>query len=417
VTFTVGAGDVPPNGVLTVDPFGGGNQVMACTAASTDADGWISGSKINFGDGVIASGPTVLHTYASVGTYQVTATVTDNAGLSSTAMSPVTVGGAAGLTGSVSNVKSGSALAGARVSLGGTTVTSDSSGHYSFSNVSQGTYVLTASASGFLSRSYTVSVTAGSTTQNIALSTAGVLQGKVSSASGVGVAGATVSISGGALSSTFSATTSSTGSYNFGWVPVGAYTVTVTASGYGSNSASATINTGQTTSLNVSLSSGAAASISGRVTSAADGRALAGATVSRGSATTTTDSNGYYSFGSVAAGSYTLTASSAGRLPATTTVSVTAGSQFVQSFQLSTAGVLKGKVSTAGGSGIAAVRVTFTGGAFNTTNSVVTDASGNYNAGYIPIGKYALSVTALGVTKTSSVAITSGATTSANFTF
>jgi hypothetical protein len=63
------------------------------------------------------------------------------------------------------------------------------------------------------------------------------------------------------------------------------------------------------------------------------------------------------------------------------------------------------------------VRVTFTGGVFNATNSVVTDASGNYNAGYIPIGKYAVSVTASGVTKTSSASVFAGATSMVNFTF
>jgi hypothetical protein len=419
VTFTVGAGDAPPNAMLNVEPFGGGNQVMACTATSTDADGWISGSKINFGDGVIASGPTALHTYASAGKYQVTATVTDNAGVSSTTSSSVTVGSTStGVSGLVTNVKTGSALAGAKVVLAGSTTTSDSSGHYSFSNVSQGAYTLTASASGYLARSYNVSVTTGSpTTQNIALSTAGVLQGKVSNGSGVGVAGATVSITGGVLSSSFSATTNSSGSYNFGWVPVGTYAVTVTASGYGSGSSSATINSGQTTVLNVSLPSGASASLSGRVTSASDGHALAGATVSTGTTSTTTDGNGNYSFSSIAAGSYTLTATSGGRLPASATVTVTSGSQLVHNFQLSTAGVLKGKVSTSTGSAIAGARVTFTGGVFNTTNAVVTDASGNYNAGYIPIGSYAVSVTASGVTKTSSILVSSGATMTVNFAF
>jgi PKD repeat protein len=416
VTFTVGAGDAPPNAVLGVEPFGSGNQVMACTATSTDPDGFISASKINFGDGVTASGPTALHTYASVGTYQVTATVTDNAGVSSTTSSSVTVASAASVTGAVTNVKTGSPLAGAKVSLGGSSTTADSTGHYSFSNVAQGAYVLTASAPGYLSRSYNTSVTSGTLTQNVALSTAGVLQGKVSNGSGVGVAGATVSISGGALSSSFSAATSSGGSYNFGWVPIGTYTVTATASGYASSFSSTSINTGQTTTLNVLLST-AAASINGRVTSAADGHALAGAKVSTGSATTTTDTNGNYTLSSVAAGSYTITASSTGRLPASTTISLTAGSQLVHNFQLSTAGVLKGKISTSGGSGVGGVRITFTGGAFNSTNSVIADASGDYNAGYIPIGNYLVSVTASGVTKTSSVSIASGATTTLNFTF
>src|SRR5262249_23691108 len=133
VTFTVGAGDAPPNAVLTVDPFGGGNQVLACTATSTDPDGSVSGSKINFGDGVTASGPAALHTYASPGTYQVIASVTDNAGLSSTAASSVTVGSTSGgVTGLVTNVKTGSPLVGARVTLGSASTTADGTGHYSF---------------------------------------------------------------------------------------------------------------------------------------------------------------------------------------------------------------------------------------------------------------------------------------------
>ena len=417
VTFTAGAGDVPPNAVITVEPFGGGNQVMACTAMSTDPDGSVSGSKINFGDGVITSGPTALHTYASVGTYAVSATVTDNAGLSSTALSSVTLGVAADVTGLVTNVKTGAALAGARVSLGAASTTADGTGRFGFNQVSPGAYVLTASASGYLPRSYNVTVNGSTTTQNVALSTAGVLQGKVSSAAGTGIASATVSISGGVLSSTYSATTNSTGAFSLGWVPFGTYAVTVSAAGYGSASSSVTVNTGQTTTLNVALASGAAASISGRVTSATDGHPLVGATVSTGSATTTTDSNGNYSFSSVSAGSYTLTASSTGRLPASATASVTAGSQLVHNFQLSTAGVLKGKVSTSAGAGIASARVTFSGGVLNTTNSVLTDGLGNYSAGYIPIGNYTVAVSAAGATKTSNALISAGATTTVNFSF
>jgi len=417
VTFTVAANNVPPVAMLTVEPFGGGNQVMACTAGSTDSDGSIASSKVNFGDGVIASGPTAFHTYASAGTYQVTATVTDNAGVTSSTSASITVGGAGTLAGFVTNVKTGAALTGAKLSLGGTAVTSDSSGHYDFSNVSPGAYVLTASASGYLARSYNVNVT-GSTlvTQNISLSTAGVLRGTVSSGGGGGVAGATVNISGGVLSSSFSATTGSDGSFNFGWVPVGTYTVTVTASGYVSNSSSSTINTGQTTTLTVSLSSGAT-SISGRVTSAVDGHAIAGATVSTGSTTATTDSSGNYRFSSLSPGSYSLTASSAGRLPSTATVVLTAGSQLTQNFQLSTAGSLKGKVSTAAGQGIKGVKVTFTGGVFDNTNSMLTDASGNYNAGWIPVGNYVISATVSGVTRSSTTSISAGVATTVNLTF
>jgi PKD repeat protein len=256
VTITTGANDAPPVAVLNVDPFGGGNEVMACTATSTDSDGSVTKSTINFGDGTIASGPTALHTYAAAGTYQVTATVTDNTGKTSTDSSPVSVGSTSkgALAGYVTNVRNGAVLAGAKVSLGGTSISSDSNGHYNFANVANGAYVLTASAPGYLARSYNVNITGGATTnQNIALSTAGVLTGKISNRSGVGIAGATVRISGGVLASVFSATTGSGGAFNFGWIPVGSYTVTITASGYASKGVSTTINTGMTTTLAVTM--------------------------------------------------------------------------------------------------------------------------------------------------------------------
>jgi len=253
VTVTTGANDASPSAALTVEPSGGANQVMACTATSTDSDGFIIGSRVNFGDGTTASGPTAFHTYASAGTYRVTATVTDNVGLTSTTSSSVIVG--------------------------------------------------------------------------------------------------------------------STGS------------------------------------------------IAGRVTSAEDGHALAGAMISTGSVATTTDSNGNYRFGSLPAATYTLTASSAGWLPATATVTVTKGSQLTQNFRLSTSGVLEGKVITASGKGIAGAKITFTGGVFNTARSVFTDAYGNYNAGWIPVGSYVISATVSGVTKTSSTSIHAGVVTAVNFTF
>jgi PKD repeat protein len=253
ITVTTGANDASPSAVLTVEPSGGGNQVMACTATSTDSDGFIIGSKVNFGDGATASGPTAFHTYALAGTYEVRATVTDNAGLTSSMSSSVTVG--------------------------------------------------------------------------------------------------------------------STGS------------------------------------------------ITGRITSAVDGHALAGATVSTGSAVTTTDSTGNYSFRSLPAATYTLRASSPGWLPTTGTVTVTRGSQLIQNFRLSTSGVLEGKVTNSSGSGIGGAKITFTGGVFNTTNSVTTDAYGNYDAGWIPIGSYVISASVSGVTHTSSTSIYAGVVTSVNFAF
>ncbi len=422
VTFTVGANDAPPTARLTVTPFGG-TQVMACTATSYDSDGSISSSLVNFGDGATAGGPTAFHTYGSPGTYTVSATVTDNQGVSSSTSTQVTVGSTTTtgtLAGRVTSITDGYVIAGAKLALGSTSTTADSNGYYSFKDLPAGAYVLTASAAGFLSRSFKVSVVAGTTTtQNVQLAVAGVLQGTVTNTSGTAIGGALVTISGGVMSSTFSATTNSSGGYNFGWIPVGNYAVTVTASGYTSSTVTTTINTGQTTTLTVRLSTGSTGtgSINGRVTSAVDGHALAGATVSTGSASTTTDSNGNYSFGSLAAATYTLTASSPGWLSAKASVTVISGGSLTQNFQLSTSGVLQGKVTNSSGTGISGAKITFTGGVFSTTNSVTADSSGNYYAGWIPVGNYVVSAIVSGVAKSTSITISAGVVTNVNFTF
>ena len=250
VTITTGANDAPPVAGLTVDPFGGGNEVMACTATSTDSDGSVTASKINFGDGTIASGPTAFHTYASAGTYQVTATVTDNAGKTSTDSSPVTVGSTGSITGRVTSALDGHALAGAMVSTGSAATTTDSNGNYSFGSLPAATFTLTASSPGWLPATGTVTVTRGSQlTQNFRLSTAGVLEGKVTTSSGSGIGDAKINLTGGVFNTTRSVTTDAYGNYNAGWIPVGSYVLSATASGI-THTSSTTIHAGVVSTVN-----------------------------------------------------------------------------------------------------------------------------------------------------------------------
>jgi PKD repeat protein len=76
----------PPTAALSVSPATTGTMtapvtITASTAGSTDPDGSIVSSTINFGDGSAAvSGPSASHTYNVAGTYTITATVTDNLG-------------------------------------------------------------------------------------------------------------------------------------------------------------------------------------------------------------------------------------------------------------------------------------------------------------------------------------------------
>jgi PKD repeat protein len=61
------------------------------TDTSTDSDGTIASRSWNFGDGVSSTTTNPSHTYSSSGTYNVTLTVTDNAGASSSVTKAVTV--------------------------------------------------------------------------------------------------------------------------------------------------------------------------------------------------------------------------------------------------------------------------------------------------------------------------------------
>jgi PKD repeat protein len=86
--------DLPPSADLSVTSFSGGapNQVLACTAGSSDPDDSIASYLVDFGDGINGSGVSLVHTYQNVGTYNVKATVTDSRGTSSTSVQTVTVG-------------------------------------------------------------------------------------------------------------------------------------------------------------------------------------------------------------------------------------------------------------------------------------------------------------------------------------
>jgi hypothetical protein len=85
--------DKPPVVSLSVLPGSGAAPltVTASTAASTDPDGSISSSQLDFGDGTVLNGTTATHAYPAPGPYTVLATVTDNQALAAHAASTVNV--------------------------------------------------------------------------------------------------------------------------------------------------------------------------------------------------------------------------------------------------------------------------------------------------------------------------------------
>jgi len=246
-----------------------------------------------------------------------------------TSPAPPTTGSIAG---TVTDAVTGATIAGAAVTDGTRSATSDANGGYSIANVPAGTYAVTATASGHNSASQSVQVTAGQTsTANFALSPPpGAIAGTVrDAATGATIAGAAVT------DGTRSATTNASGGYSIANVSAGTYTVTATASGYNSASQSVQVTAGQTSTANFALSPPPPpGAIAGTVRDAVTGATIAGATVKVGVASTTTDASGQYVLSDLTEGSYTETVSASGYADVSQSVSVAIGQTTVVNVNL-----------------------------------------------------------------------------------
>jgi hypothetical protein len=87
-------GSTPPTAAFDATPatVAYGEEVTLDGSASTDPDGTIAATEWDLGDGTLASGISIPHTYASPGTYFVRLTVRDDDGAPDTAVAPVEVG-------------------------------------------------------------------------------------------------------------------------------------------------------------------------------------------------------------------------------------------------------------------------------------------------------------------------------------
>ena len=85
-------GDAVPTARIVVTPSSGvvPLTVTASTSSSTDSDGKVASSKIDFGDGTVVAGPKATHTYQNFDAYSVRAYVYDDKGSMGTAAATVT---------------------------------------------------------------------------------------------------------------------------------------------------------------------------------------------------------------------------------------------------------------------------------------------------------------------------------------
>src|SRR6266851_3319947 len=336
-TATVGGGST------TTQNFALTAQVTQLSGTVTDASTSrpIAGATVSAGTSSAVTDANGAYTIAGLapGTYTATATASgytsQSASVTLTASTTTTQNFALApnpgtITGTVTDAGTAAPISGATVSYSGGSTTTNSSGVYTLANVTEGSYSVTAGATGYVSQSRTVTVGPGATaTQNFAL-TAQVTQlsGTVTDAStSRPIAGATVS------AGTSSAVTDANGAYTIAGLAPGTYTATATASGYASQSASVTLTAGATTTQNFALTPPNGA-ITGTVTSAATGSAISGATVSYSGGSTTTNGTGQYTLSNVAPGTYSLTASASGYSSASQSVTVGSGQTATANFGL-----------------------------------------------------------------------------------
>jgi hypothetical protein len=139
---------------------------------------------------------------------------------------------------------------------GGSAVT-DANGNFSVPAGARKSLAITAGKTGWMSDARTGTSTLNAVAEpsptKIFISTAGQVSGHVLNSGGVPVAGATLTFTGGKLRLSKTVTADGAGAFSSSWISVGSYTVTVSAPGFAGMSATATVNTGLVTPLDVTL--------------------------------------------------------------------------------------------------------------------------------------------------------------------
>jgi thermitase len=292
------------------------------------------------------------------------------------------------ITGSVADAEDGSPIAGATVSDGTRTTTTDVTGEYTIADVPPGTCQVTARKSGYESASSVATVVSGGKAladfSLTAVSATGSITGLVTDAEDRSpIAGATVS------DGTRTTTTDALGRYTIANVPAWRiYQVTASKEGYESSSLRVIVLSGRTTFVRLSLTeiTTLPGSITGSVTDAEDRSPIAGATVSDGTRTTTTDTSGEYTIANVPSGTYQVTASKEGYQSSSMTVNVLSGGSAVANLSL-TEVVLPGSITgtvTDAENGSPIVGATVSDG----TRTTTTDVAGEYTIADVPPGTY-----------------------------
>lgn len=301
------------------------------------------------------------------------------------------------ISGSIVSLRSGNAT----VKLD----TTGADGKYSFDSVATGSYTVRATAVGFQTRtSATTAVNGTAATVNVLLvqivygSVVGTVTDSVTPATLV--SGAIISLRSG-YTTVKRDTTGVDGKYGFDSVVAGAYTVSVTATGYNAKTSATITVTGAASTADIQLVKIVYGTVVGTVTdSVTPATLVSGAIVALRSGNTTvkldtTGADGKYGFDSVAVGTYTVRATVVGYVTKTVNAAVTGSAAVTADIAL--VKMLYGKVS---GTILDSVLGTPLAGAIVSVRSGyapikidTTGADGKYAFDSIPTGVYTIRAT------------------------
>jgi hypothetical protein len=321
------------------------------------------------------------------------------------------------LSGRVVDAKTGTGISGASVSADGPSQqvnTSDSNGYYMISGLAPGPYVIVASASGYLTQSYTLFVyeTANPSPPDFSLHLLSVV-GRVYDLAtpSIGIAEANVTIGESFV------LTNSTGHYEMLDLSDGTYTVAATAPGYANESQSVDVSAGVSAVADFGLSQVARGILSGAVTDSSTSQGLYQATVrvSRGSFEKLgeTDQDGQYTIENVPAWpSWTIDAYKVGYVAQSTTAAVQSGETSSLDFALTPFGIINGTVKDEATDQPVAGALVKADSEFLST----TDSNGYYTM-FVLAGRYTVTASAPGYASEiqSNVRVVEGETTTLDF--
>ncbi len=296
----------------------------------------------------------------------------------------------------VVTMKNGTPMSGVYVILSETVATTDAAGRYSFTGLpAGGNYKLTPSKANYVFEpsSLTFNDLSANQTANFTTTLPTYRIGGNVTAGGLALSGVTITLNGSQSATT---TTDANGSYSLAGLTEGNYTVTASKAHYTFDTPTRSftaLSSNQTADFTATINK---YTIGGRLLDVATGNAMQGVTVTVSgsqSATTSSDSNGNFSFQLPALGNYTLTPSLKhySFQPASLTFNSLTANQTASFTGKRNSYTISGVVTEKGGTPMSGVSMSLSG------NVVTTDAKGSYSFTGVAAGaNYTLTISKAG---------------------